>query len=274
MVEAASRLNLKPKQSLGQNFLVDENILRNIVRKLNLSQDDAVLEIGPGHGALTRHLVGCIRHLVVVEIDSRIVEELRLEFSSAGVDILHEDFLETDLEHWHDRFGRRLRLVGNIPYHLTSPILFKVFGNPALVQDLTVMVQREVAERIVAQPGTKDYGILSVVTQFYGEPTLLFDVSPNSFYPKPKVTSTVVGIRMYVQPPYVPVNRTVFRTVVRTAFGKRRKTLRNSLKYLPYDERTVERIVSGIDFAMNRRPEELTVTDFVSLTRSIEPLLQ
>ena len=269
MTPITSRLAFKPKQSLGQNFLIDENIIRNLVRILELSRNDVVLEIGPGRGALTRHLIGRVGKLIVVEIDRRIVAEVRQEFSASDVEIRHEDFLGTDLSQLRHRFDRKLRIVGNIPYHLTSPILFKVFADPASVQDITVMVQREVARRIVAQPGTKDYGILSVMSRFHGEPKTSFDVSPSCFYPKPKVTSTVVRIRMHDASPYVSVDHELFRTVVRTAFGKRRKTLRNSLKFLPFDEHVVEKIVSTIDFPLERRPEECTVEEFVTLTNQI-----
>ena len=265
-------ISVKPKQSLGQNFLIDENIARNIVRELNPKKDDIVLEIGAGHGALTRWLAGRVQHLIIIEIDGRIVNRLRTEFSSTGTTIVHSDFLEVNIERWKKKFGKRVRFVGNIPYHLTSPILFKIFEEHASVQDLTVLTQREVGQRIVAHPGSKEYGILSVMTQFYGRPRLLFDVSANCFFPKPKVTSTVLHITLR-EKLSDNIDEELFRSVVRTAFGKRRKTLRNSLRYLPLEESIVDQVVESDVVPMEKRPEQLSVEQFVSLTEFTEKIL-
>jgi 16S rRNA (adenine1518-N6/adenine1519-N6)-dimethyltransferase len=268
-----ARINIRPKQSLGQNFLIDDNIARNIVRELHLSETDVVVEIGPGKGALTKHLVGKARKLFAVEVDKRVVGELRDKFQSENVEIVHQDFLEVRLSEWQEKFKTKLRLVGNIPYHLTSPILFKAFEERNSIQDITIMVQREVAKRIASKPNTKDYGILSVLAHFYGIPKCLFNVSPNCFYPKPKVTSTVVQIHLHDELLY-NVNEKLFSSVVRTAFGKRRKTLRNSLSYLPYDASMMETLLEKIYFPLDKRPEQLTVEQFVGLTNQIEQILR
>jgi 16S rRNA (adenine1518-N6/adenine1519-N6)-dimethyltransferase len=264
---------MRPKQSLGQNFLVDDNISRKIVQSLSLKADDVVLEIGPGHGALTQHLAGTVRHLIAVEIDQRVVENLRERFDSRQTTILHEDFLNIRLDEWQKKYKTPLRVVGNIPYHLTSPILFKIFEERTAVCDCTLMMQKEVARRLIQKPGTKEYGILSVFTQFYGVPKLLFTVSPNCFYPKPKVTSAIVQIRMHDKLPF-RVNEKRFKEVVKTAFGKRRKTLRNSLKYLPYEQEQVEQVLKNFDFPLDKRPERLSVGQFAELTNKIEHILQ
>ncbi|MBI1805931.1 MAG: ribosomal RNA small subunit methyltransferase A [Ignavibacteria bacterium] len=264
---------VKPKQSLGQNFLVDENITKNIIRDLHLRHDDVVIEIGPGRGALTNHLVKHVKQLTIVEIDGRVIDHLRQRFTSSNITILHQDFLETDLSMLKSSVKAKLRVVGNIPYHLTSPILFKIFENAACVYDLTVMVQREVARRIVAESGSKEYGILSVFSRFYGVPTILFNVSPNCFYPKPKVTSSVVHLQLHQSYPHV-VDLKMFHLVVRTAFGKRRKTLRNSLRYLPYEENTLERIINSAPTLMEQRPEQLTVEQFIDLSTHIEAIIR
>ena len=267
------RTSVRPKQSLGQNFLVDDNVARRIARSLRLAEDDVVLEIGPGQGSLTRHIAGRVRKLIAVEIDGRVVGGLREQFPSDDVTIVQGDFLEAPLGAYCKEFGARLRIVGNIPYHLTSPILFKLFGDPSSVRDCTIMMQREVARRLTAKVRTKARGILSVFTQFYGEPELLFDVSPNCFYPKPKVDSTVVRIR-FRENAGNAIDGELFRNIVKTTFGKRRKTLRRSLQYLPYHECAVLKIVDELDFPMDRRPEELTVEEFVVLTNQIQMLLQ
>ena len=259
----------KPKQSLGQNFLIDDNIARKIVREMNPSKYDVAVEIGPGRGALTKHLGEAVRHLFAVEIDSRIVNELRATFTSSHVAILHQDFLETDLAALKNQCQQKLRLVGNIPYHLTSPILFKIFEARSFVEDVTMMIQREVALRITAQPGTKQYGILSVFSRFYGTPKILFTVSPHCFYPAPKVTSAVVNVTLHKKIPN-DVDEQIFATVVKTSFGKRRKTLRNSLMYLPYDTSTVDTMLGEIDFPLEKRPEQLSLEEFIQLTQQIE----
>jgi 16S rRNA (adenine1518-N6/adenine1519-N6)-dimethyltransferase len=268
VISSAGPARVKPKQSLGQNFLVDDNIARNIVRELHLSADDVVVEIGPGQGALTKHLVGAAKKLIAVEVDGRVVEELRNKFESPGVTILHGDFLEVDLPGLMEQSGRRLRLVGNIPYHLTSSILFKAFEERRALVDCTLMIQREVARRISARRGTKEYGILSVFTTFYGSPKILFNVSPNCFYPRPNVTSTVITIALHPELP-AAVDQKLFATVVKTTFGKRRKTLRNSLKFLPFEEDVVLRIIGGLDFPLEKRPEELSTEEFIELTGKI-----
>ena len=267
-----ARVTVAPKQSLGQNFLIDDNIAGNIVRDMHLSPEDIVIEIGPGQGALTKHLAGKVRHLIAVEIDDRVIHDLKVSLPSSSVDILHEDFLETPLSELYGRFQRRLRIVGNIPYHMTSAILFKVFEEHAVVQDLTMMVQREVAQRLVAVPSTKAYGILAVFARFYGTPKMLFPVSPNCFYPKPKVISSLLQIVLHAKLPYT-VDTLLFGEIVRTTFGKRRKTLRNSLQYLGRDPTIVKEITgSGMPW-LDRRPEQLHIEDFVEITNHVERII-
>ena len=257
-----------PKKSLGQNFLIDENIARNIIRDLHLTADDVVVEIGPGQGALTKYLAECARKLIAVEIDGRVVGELQARFDSTNVTILHQDFLEFDLHALHAQVDRKLRLVGNIPYHLTSPILLKALDERTTLRDFTLMVQREVAQRLAAKPGTKQYGILSVYARFYGKLKVLFTVSPTCFYPKPKVLSAVVQEELFEQIPH-EVDEQLFRTVVRTSFGKRRKMLRNALKYLPFEGEVVREIVALSSPLLDKRSEQLTVEQFVELTNVI-----
>jgi 16S rRNA (adenine1518-N6/adenine1519-N6)-dimethyltransferase len=265
-------VNIKPKQSLGQNFLIDDNIARNIVRDLDIREDDILVEIGPGKGALTKHLAGRGKHLIAMEIDNRVVEELQERYSSPHVTILHKDFLEASLPAIRRKYRQQLRLVGNIPYHLTSAILFKAFEEHAALTDITIMLQREVARRIAAKPSTKDYGILAVLSNFYGKPKIFFNVSPNCFYPRPKVESSVLQIVFHPKKLY-QVDEKLFTLVVKTTFGKRRKTLRNGLQYLPYDEETIGAMIAINTDLMEKRPEQLTVEQFVNLTQQVESIL-
>jgi 16S rRNA (adenine1518-N6/adenine1519-N6)-dimethyltransferase len=242
------------------------------VSAVHPQQNDVMLEIGPGEGALTTHLLGRAGTLIVVEIDRRVVRYLKdhvLSAQDAGlhsrVTVLHQDILETNLTSLANQFGVRLRIIGNIPYHITSPIIFHVLEHRRAVTDLTIMMQKEVARRLVARPGTKDYGILAVLCQLHADVKILFDVSPNAFYPKPKVTSAVVRLQM-LERPRVPIHDEKFTTmVIRGVFGKRRKTLRNSLAYL-LDQR-MPPTVAGLD--LQRRPEDLTVGELVSLANAL-----
>lgn len=256
---------LAPKKSLGQNFLRDENVARKIVETLRLRSSDAVVEIGPGQGALTKHLCAATPRVIGIEIDDRAIAVLR-ETLGSGVELIHSDVLKLSPEDLARQVGGRIRIVGNIPYSITSNILFWLFDGRGALEDATLMVQLEVARRLVARPRTKEYGILSVFTQFYSKPELLFKVSRNSFYPKPEVDSAVIRFEFPTTLP--PCNETLFRSVVRSTFGKRRKTLRNGLRYMGFSDHQLE----GVAFDLKRRPESLSLQEFLTLTRLLEPL--
>lgn len=262
------RSNVQPKKSLGQNFLVDDNIARNIVGSLALSSEDVVVEIGPGLGALTKLIAGKVAQLIAVEIDQRVVGDLRAAYSSSNVSVLHGDFLEYDLFAPYRALERPLRLIGNIPYNLTSEILVKAFDSHTVLRDCTLMVQREVGRRLTAPPGSKQYGILSVYSRFYGVIRTLFPVSRNCFFPKPNVDSMVIQVRFTNPLPY-PADEQLFRTVVRTSFGKRRKTLRNALRYLPYTTSAGTTLAERHGDLMDKRPEQLDVEHYVALTHTL-----
>jgi 16S rRNA (adenine1518-N6/adenine1519-N6)-dimethyltransferase len=260
--------SLRPKKSLGQNFLRDENISRKIVASVAPSPNDVVLEVGPGEGALTKYLAQGAHKLIVVDIDTRVTKKLHEMYPAGEITILNEDFLTIDLEEIARREKQRLRIVGNIPYNITSPILFHVLDQSRAVADATLMVQKEVARRIVAVPHTKDYGILAVFCQLSANVKLLFDVSPNAFYPKPKVTSSVVRLTILPALKYKPADEQFFRRMVRSIFGKRRKTLRNSLSYFAEAEgMAMSARVQNID--LQQRPENLTLEELVRLSNAL-----
>lgn len=246
---------LAPRKSLGQHFLRDPNIVRKIIASIAPQPDENILEIGPGEGALTRSLAGAGADLVVVEIDHRAVERLRAELGT-GVRIIEQDILTLSL----GALARELhirsawRVVGNIPYGITSPILFAILDHRETVRDATLMMQREVARRCVARPGTKEYGILSVFCRIFAETELLFDVSRNAFRPIPKVTSSVVRLRPFGGSRVAVSDESTFRHVVRFVFGQRRKMLRHSLAGLA----DLSRWSLPPEFALRERPEELS----------------
>jgi len=258
------------KKSLGQHFLRDANIARNIVAALDPRTGDRVLEIGPGQGVLTELLSASGARVVAVDIDRRSVEVLRTRFQEKehpNVSILHADILTLDLKDMAKRLGGPLRVIGNLPYNITSRILFHIFDAHENVQDALFMMQREVADRLVAKHGGKNYSRLSVMTQVHAHVERRFHVSPNVFIPRPKVWSSVVYLRIHRERLSQIRNYSFFRSLVTATFGKRRKTIFNSLRFAGIDTATLPPAFTGY---LKLRPEQLTVDEFIQLANSLE----
>ncbi len=260
---------LRPVKYLGQHFLKDKNIAKKIAEAINPKPDDIIVEIGAGEGFLTEQFVGKVRKVFAIEIDKRAVDFLKVRFGSEDllkedkIEILHQDFLELDLKMF-EKIGK-IRLIGNIPYSITSSIIFKAIENRILIKDLIIMVQLEVAQRIVSKPDVKDYSILSVMCQAYSKPEILFRVSRNVFYPKPNVTSAV--IRLDFESSELSskiIDDAFFKKVVKVIFNKRRKILKNTLMEL-FDKE----ILSQIEFDLNKRPEQLSVEEIIELSNEL-----
>ena len=254
-------MRIKPKQSLGQNFLIDRNVARKIVVLADFSKDDVVVEIGAGQGVLTRLLAARVKQLIAIEIDRHLAARLQddlLEFDN--VDIVHKDFLKYDLA--SVAAASPLRIIGNIPYHITSPIIFKVLESAAKIRDMVLMMQWEVAERIVAPPDCKAYGILSVISQAYADVKILLHIPRTVFQPQPKVDSSLVRWTFTSQRLDTMTDREFFRQVVRRAFGQRRKMLRNSLSEY-FDA------CDSLPVAPEKRPEHLTVEQWIDLANAL-----
>ena len=255
------KIQNKPKKRFGQNFLQDENILNKIVREINPQPDDEMIEIGPGYGALTKKLLSATENLTTIEIDTELAKDLKKKFPRLRLH--NEDFLETDLSKLTSH-ENRLRIVGNIPYNITSPILFKLIENNEMIKDAVFMVQLEVAKRMTADRGTKDYGILAVVLKYFTETKLCFKISPNVFFPKPKVFSALVHI-YFKEFNQNENEQKLFIQVVKAAFGNRRKTLKNSFSNSIFHE--IDFSNSGIDLSL--RAENLNFEEFIKLTKFI-----
>jgi 16S rRNA (adenine1518-N6/adenine1519-N6)-dimethyltransferase len=256
-----SNKKLKPLKKFGQNYLQDKNILRKIVDEINPQLKDNLIEIGPGQGSLTKELFGKTELYTAVEIDSRVIEELRNNYE--GLNLVHADFLKLELTNFGS-FDNKIRIAGNIPYNLTSPIIFKLLENRAIVKDAILMIQLEVAQRIVSSIGTKDYGILSVILNAFADIKLCFKVSPNVFYPRPKVYSAVIHINFHNDKKDYDEN--LFKSIVKAAFNQRRKTLRNSLGNSIFANINFEQC--PIDLGL--RAEQLSINDFITLTNFIK----
>ena len=250
---------VKPLKRFGQNYLHDKNIIKKIVREINPLPVDTILEIGPGRGALTELIYGKTENFIAIEIDSRVIEDLQLKFP--GLQLIQRDFLKVDISTIIDSNKKKLRIIGNIPYNLTSSIIFKTIRNADLIEDAVLMVQNEVAKRMTAKKGSKDYGILTVLLNYFTDTEICFKVSPNAFYPKPKVTSAIVHLR-FKELSISKEKMEMFISIVKACFGNRRKTLKNSLSNSIFKELNFSN--SGIDISL--RAEQLDVKDFLVLT--------
>lgn len=251
---------VKPLKKFGQNYLIDKNIVQKIVAQFNPKPEDVVIEIGPGQGALTNLLYSLVNKLIAVEIDKRVIDSLKIEFPA--VEFINQDFLDLDLSTFAEK--RKIRIIGNIPYNITSPIIFKLIEQLESVSDATLMVQFEVAKRICSKPRTKDYGILGVLCNYFAEPRLCFKISPNVFFPKPKVDSAIISL-VFKDTSYSGVEDKLFIKVVKAAFGNRRKTLKNSLS----NSVLSDVIINRDEFDLSRRAEELDINEFIKLAKLV-----
>lgn len=260
----------RAKRSLGQNFLVDAGVQRRIVESLGAGPEDEVLEIGPGQGALTRHLAGTVRRLVLVELDNDLAPRLRAEFAGdPSVEVVHADFLEVPLERVSADPGS-LRVVGNIPYNITTPILFSLLERRPRPREIVLMVQREVADRIVAEPGSRAYGALAVGVQTVAQAERVLNVSRGSFRPVPDVESTVVRIVPHAPPRLTEEDEAQVRRLTRAAFGQRRKQFQRILRdAYGLSPEAVEALGAELGMDLRDRPETFSPERFVELARAL-----
>ncbi len=247
---------------------MDENLARKIVEVIAPAPDETIVEIGPGFGALTGHLRAGAGRLVAVEIDRHLCAHLEQTLGQfQNFELIAADFLKVDFARFSLDEGAG-KIVGNIPYQITSPVLFKIFANCNVVSQAVLMIQKEVAERIVARPRTKAYGILSVLSQFYSEPSIQLNASRHVFRPKPDVASSLVKWDFLHAGRPAVTDLELFVRVVRTTFNQRRKMLRNSLQRVP----EASNRLAEIAFDLTRRPEELTVAEFAQLANMVSSL--
>jgi len=262
---------LIPRKKWGQHFLTDKNILKKVIKTAEIGKEDVVLEVGPGLGEMTQVLAQEAKKVIAVEIDARLVEVLRNKLADTpNVEILQGDILKFDVRKHLGSEKRPVKVVANLPYQISTPLLFHFIDSKDLFSALILMLQREVAERMVAPPGKKAYGPLSVLVQSVADISICFIVKPSAFFPPPEVESAVIRLSWKERPMIAPEQEEGFRAVVKGCLGYRRKTLANALKHsdllLPEDlEKRLEEI--GID--PRRRPETLSVQEFVDLASTL-----
>lgn len=262
---------IRPQHRLGQNFLTDARVLDDIVAGAGIGSDDLVLEIGPGLGTLTQRLARAAQLVVCIELDRNLVEIMKttVQAEHRNVEVIHGDAARVDLHKLlTERLppGQKAKVAANLPYYITTPLVMRLLEEDLPLDQIVVMVQKEVADRMIAPPGSKEYGALSVAVQYYTEPRILTRVNRGAFLPPPEVDSAVVGMRVRETPP-VQAPRAGFFRVVRAAFGQRRKTLSNALTGLGLDKAVVQEALNLAGIEANRRGETLSLEEFAALAR-------
>ncbi|MEE9346348.1 MAG: 16S rRNA (adenine(1518)-N(6)/adenine(1519)-N(6))-dimethyltransferase RsmA [Methylococcales bacterium] len=261
----------KPRKRFGQNFLTDQQVIFSIINAIHPQQDQHLVEIGPGQGALTSLLADTCQQLDLIEIDRDLVARLNRQYADKTHLVIHQlDALKLDLSELLPLSNNpldvsgKMRLIGNLPYNISTPLLFHVLKQSHSITDMHFMLQKEVADRLAAQPGNKQYARLTVITQYLCKVSKLFDVAPESFNPQPKVWSSFVKLTPHSEPPIVIDSFQVFNTVVTQAFSQRRKTLRNTLSKLLSAEQ-----IKSVDIDPGRRAETLSLEEFAQLSRLV-----
>lgn len=259
------------QKKFGQNFLIDTHVLDKIILAAGVTKDDCVLEIGPGIGTMTQYLAEAAGHVVAVEIDSNLIPILKETLADYdNVTVIHADILKTDINELTQKYngGRPIKVVANLPYYITTPIIMGLFEGQVPIDNITVMVQKEVADRMQVGPGSKDYGALSLAVQYYAEPYIVANVPPNCFMPRPNVGSAVIRLTRHKNPPVSAQDPGLMFRLIRASFNQRRKTLQNGLNNSPEVPYTKEQIISAIEslgLSPSVRGEALNLDQFAAL---------
>ena len=271
-IEVLNKYQFMFRKKFGQNFLIDTHVLEKIIQSANITKEDFVLEIGPGIGTMTQYLAEAAREVTAVEIDRNLIPILKDTLSGYdNVNVINEDILKVDICRLaqEKNGGRPIKVVANLPYYITTPIIMGLFESHVPLDSITIMVQKEVADRMQVGPGTKDYGALSLAVQYYAQPYIVANVPPNCFMPRPKVGSAVIRLTRYAQPPVqVDDEKKMFR-LVRASFNQRRKTLVNGLNNSPEVHATREAVLAALEqmgLSPTVRGEVLTLEQFAQLS--------
>ncbi|TYQ16817.1 UNVERIFIED_CONTAM: 16S rRNA (adenine1518-N6/adenine1519-N6)-dimethyltransferase [Acetivibrio alkalicellulosi] len=275
--EIVRKFNIRLTKSLGQNFLTDNNIVKKIVDCANIGADDLVIEVGPGVGSMTTELAQRAKKVVAIEIDKYLIPALNDNLKNfSNVQIVNKDIMKLNINEVTNGFeSDNIKVVANLPYYITTPIIMKFLEEENEISLMVFMVQKEVGQRIIAKPGTKEYGALSVSIQYYSNPQIVFDVSPHCFFPQPEVDSTVIKLVINKNPPVELLDKNMFFKIVKCSFAQRRKTLLNSLFNTGDFGKTKDEIKqllekAGVD--ENARGETLSINQFANLANLFQQL--
>ena len=271
-IEILNKYRFVFQKKYGQNFLIDSHVLDKIIRAAEITEEDYVVEIGPGIGTMTQYLAAAAKGVTAIEIDRALLPILQDTLQGYdNVEIINEDVLKVDLrklaEEKHG--GRPVKVVANLPYYITTPIIMGLFEKYVPLSSVTVMVQKEVAERMQAGPGSKAYGALSLAVQYYARPYVAANVPPNCFMPRPKVGSAVIRLQTYEQPPVKAKDEALLFAIIRASFNQRRKTLQNGLSHVPelgISKEITAKVLTEMGLPASVRGEALTLEQFAELT--------
>lgn len=271
-IEIIQKYEFAFQKKFGQNFLIDTRVLDKIIASAGVTKEDCVLEIGPGIGTMTQYLAESARHVVAVEIDSNLIPILKETLADYdNVTVIHDDILKVDINRIAEEYnnGRPIKVVANLPYYITTPIIMGLFEGMVPIDNITVMVQKEVADRMQVGPGSKDYGALSLAVQYYAEPYIVANVPPNCFMPRPSVGSAVIRLTRHKNPPVNVQDSLLMFRLIRASFNQRRKTLQNGLNNSPEIPFTKEQIAAAIEslgLGASVRGETLSLEQFAALS--------
>lgn len=274
-IEILKKYNFSFQKKFGQNFLIDTHVLDKIVRAAEITKEDMVLEIGPGIGTMTQYLAQAAGKVIAVEIDKNLIPILSDTLSGyENVRIINDDILKVDIQKLVDEenAGKPIKVVANLPYYITTPIIMGLFENHIPAKSITVMVQKEVAERMQTGPGNKDYGALSLAVQYYAEPYIVANVPPNCFLPRPKVGSAVIRLTCHEKPPVEVADEGLMFDIIRASFNQRRKTLANGLKNsgkLDFSKEAIAEAIESLGKGAGVRGEVLSLDEFAQLTNKL-----
>ena len=271
-IEIIQKYEFAFQKKFGQNFLIDTHVLEKIIAAAGVTEDDCVLEIGPGIGTMTQYLAEHARHVIAVEIDTNLIPILEETLKDYGnITVINNDILKVDInkltEDYND--GRPIKVVANLPYYITTPIIMGLFEGGVPIDNITVMVQKEVAERMQVGPGSKDYGALSLAVQYYADAYIVANVPPNCFIPRPGVGSAVIRLTRHKEPPVEVDDPKLMFKLIRASFNQRRKTLQNGLNNspeLPFDKVEIGAAIESLGVTPQIRGEALTLKQFADLS--------
>ena len=271
-IEIIQKYEFAFQKKFGQNFLIDTHVLDKIIAASGVTKEDCVLEIGPGIGTMTQYLAESAGHVVAVEIDSNLIPILKETLADyENVTVIHGDILKTDIKEIVDRYnqGRPIKVVANLPYYITTPIIMGLFEGKVPIDNITVMVQKEVADRMQVGPGSKDYGALSLAVQYYAEPYIVANVPPNCFMPRPGVGSAVIRLTKHKISPVNVLEPDLMFRLIRASFNQRRKTLQNGLnnsQEINFSKEQIIEAIESLELSPSVRGETLTLEQFARLS--------
>lgn len=275
-IEIIQKYNFNFQKKYGQNFLIDTHVLNKIIAAAQITKDDFIIEIGPGIGTMTEYLLESAREVVAVEIDHNLISILEETLSKYNnITIMNEDILKVDINKLvnEKNNGKPIKVVANLPYYITTPIIMGLFESQVPIENITVMVQKEVAERMQAGPGTKDYGALSLAVQYYAKPYIVANVPPNCFIPRPKVGSAVIRLTKHKEKIFDVTNEKLMFQMIRASFNQRRKTLVNGIKNsseVEIPKKIMIQAIKELGLSENIRGETLTLEEFAKLSNIVD----